>query len=164
IALDAIDAIDESFIVDVLGMKGDVVARAGPLAYSQGNYEAVINACLEVMDDAVASDRYEVAMKITSLADSAASKVKSMVIVNEVDSRVKEIRLLSAEYNRAKSAMTKLKTDPNDAAANSAAGRYTALFKSNWEEGLPLLAKGPDSGLKTVAVEDLQNPTEPAKE
>lgn len=164
LALDCIDAINESFLIDALAMKGDVVTRAGPRANSQGDYQDVVSACMEVMDDAVASDRYDVAMKVTSLADTAASKIKSMTIVNEVDSRVKEIRQMSAEYNRASSAMNLLKKDPNNAAANLAVGRYTAFFKSNWEEGLPLLARGSDAALKAVAAQDLQNPTEAPRE
>jgi len=164
IALDAIDAMDESFIIDALPMKGDVVSRAGPTATNQGDYADVVNASMEVMDDAVASDRFDVAMKLTSIADTAASKTKSMVIITEVDARVKEIRLLNGEYSRAKSAMTVLKTDPNNPAANLAAGRYIAVFKSNWEDGLPMLAKGSDAAIRAVAALDLENPTEPAKE
>jgi hypothetical protein len=164
IAFDAIDAMDESFVIDSLAIKGDIASRAGPSANSQGDYNEVISACLEVMDEAIASDRYDVAMKVTSLADSAASKTKSMALVSEIDSRVKEIRLLNAEYNRAKSALTQLKADPNNAAASLAVGRYTAFFKGNWEEGLPMLAKGSDPSLKTVAALDLQNPTESARE
>src|SRR3954462_4333149 len=111
VALDAIDAMDQSYIIDALAMKADTVAKAGPSANTQGRHLEVISSCMEIMEDAIAQDRYDTAMKITSLADAAATQSKSMVLVGVIDARVKEIRLLNAEYNRAKSAMTRLKTD-----------------------------------------------------
>jgi hypothetical protein len=164
LALTAIDVMDDAYAIDGLAMRADALAKAGPLANTQGGHEEVVRDCLEVMEDAVALDRYEAAVRLTALADSAAARTKSMALVNEVDARIKEVRILSAEYNRSKSAMAKLKADPADPAANLAVGRYLSLFKGNWDDGLPLLAKSSDVALRNLARQDMESPTESAKE
>ena len=58
-------------------------------------------------------------------------------------------------------AREKLKTDPDDAAASLAVGRWSCFWQGDWEEGLKLLAKGSDAALKSLAAEELA--AKPAK-
>jgi len=52
-------------------------------------------------------------------------------------------------------AQERLKTDPDDAAACLAVGRWLCFNEGNWDEGLKLLAKGSDATLKSLAAEEL---------
>jgi len=55
----------------------------------------------------------------------------------------------------------KLKTAPDDPAANLAVGSYTCFNKGDWEHGLPMLAKGSDANLKKLAILEITRPTTP---
>ena len=51
-----------------------------------------------------------------------------------------------------------LVTRPDDAKANLIAARYYCLVKNDWEGGLPLVLKGDDDVLKSVATIDVEQP------
>ena len=53
-----------------------------------------------------------------------------------------------------------LETNSNDADANLALGRFYALARGDWDRGLPLLAKGNDAPLKSLATADLATPAD----
>ncbi|HEX3998366.1 MAG TPA: RICIN domain-containing protein, partial [Pirellulales bacterium] len=53
-----------------------------------------------------------------------------------------------------------LDKNPADAEANLAVGRWRAFYKNDWPTGLPLLAKGSDEKLKSLAAEELKSPTD----
>jgi hypothetical protein len=53
--------------------------------------------------------------------------------------------------------LAKLKTSPDDPAANLFVGSYYCFTRAEWEKGLPLLAKGSDAALKKLAAEDLSD-------
>ena len=55
----------------------------------------------------------------------------------------------------------RLKTDPDDAKACLAVGRWNCFYQGDWDEGLKLLAKGSDDALKSLATEELAS--KPAK-
>lgn len=64
------------------------------------------------------------------------------------------------ELSRAIGGMRRLLDTPDDPAANLLAGKYLCFTKSDWEKGLPLLAKGADTGLRALAVRELLQPDE----
>ncbi len=71
---------------------------------------------------------------------------------------VKVLKEAKQEYGRIEPARTLLKTNPNDAEANAAVGRFLCLGKGDWSAGLPLLAKGSPGPLKELAVQARPNP------
>jgi hypothetical protein len=54
--------------------------------------------------------------------------------------------------------MEKLKTEPNDEAANLTVGKYRCFVQGRWADGLKLLTRGGNVALKGVAELDLQTP------
>src|SRR5207237_1423076 len=50
------------------------------------------------------------------------------------------------------------KDAPQDAEANLIVGKHLCFGCGRWDEGLPLLAKGSDAALKTLAEKDLAKP------
>jgi len=59
----------------------------------------------------------------------------------------------------AAAAMIRLLQNPEDAEANTVAGRYYGLELGEWPTALPLLAHGSDAGLKKLAEMELAAPT-----
>ena len=51
-----------------------------------------------------------------------------------------------------------LEKNRDDAAANLAVGKFYCFSKGDWEKGLPLLARGADAALKSVAEKEQANP------
>ena len=74
----------------------------------------------------------------------------------------RQLATMESAYQRAKAALEKLASDPDDAEANSVAGLFFAYYKGNWDGGLPLLAKGNDAPAQRAAKADLAAPREPA--
>ncbi len=72
-----------------------------------------------------------------------------------LDRRVKAVHEKATAQKRLAAALTTLKTSPNDPAANAVAGRYLCLAQGDWEHGLPMLVKGSEAIMKSLAMKDL---------
>ena len=59
------------------------------------------------------------------------------------------------ENEAIKASQARLKTKPDDPDACLAVGRWHCFSQGDWEAGLPLLAKGSDAALKSLAAEEL---------
>ncbi len=68
--------------------------------------------------------------------------------------------MLEPQWATAQKAQATLEQNPADADANLALGRWCCFYKSDWPRGLPLLAKGTDERLKTLAQTELKPPAE----
>ena len=55
-------------------------------------------------------------------------------------------------------AIVTLLDNPDDAGANTAAGKFFAFQLKRWDQGLPMLSNGNDADLKAVAEQELANP------
>ncbi|MGA2622137.1 MAG: formylglycine-generating enzyme family protein, partial [Thermoguttaceae bacterium] len=73
----------------------------------------------------------------------------------------KGLQQVRHEHEVILAAQEKLKTDPDDADACLAVGRWYCFYEGDWDEGLKLLAKGSDDALKSLAAEELAS--KPAK-
>ncbi len=60
------------------------------------------------------------------------------------------------QYDRAKVSLAKYRTEPNDADAASAFGRFLCFIKGDWSKGLPLLTEGGSGQLRDLATLDLK--------
>ncbi len=58
-------------------------------------------------------------------------------------------------YDRAKEQLANHRIDPSDREAAAAFGRFLCFVKGDWDNGLPLLAKGGHESLRTLAEADL---------
>ncbi len=122
-------------------------------------YHSVIERALAVLDDTLEADDFPASLDLIAAAESAARKLRSIVLTVSMRKKQEEIQRQKKEFARWKVHADKLASDPTDAAANAEMGRYYALIKGNWERGLPLLAKGTKSKFASLAQSDLANPT-----
>jgi len=68
------------------------------------------------------------------------------------------LKKLVAKEKRFQRALAVLETEPDNAEAHLAVGRWYCCFKGDWEKGLPHLAKGSDAALTAVARRELNAP------
>jgi hypothetical protein len=151
IATDTIDKVADYFDVDPLEMKAEMLIAISKQPQHPDSCSAKLN---ELADAAVAVDRYDLAKK--SLV--AALAVKDPAARKQTVVHQREVNEIEAEFHRIKTAIETLKTNPDDADANLAAGKFNCLVRGNFEAGLPQLAKGTDKTLAELAKLDLSKP------
>jgi hypothetical protein len=163
-ALPVIDLMGRDFPIDTLEMKIIALERAGPAMAKPDQVEMLARQGLLVCRQAVVADAYPAAERTLKVADAAAAGSKNAALSSEVQTRRKELAVLKTEYARVQPAVQTLATRPGDASANAAVGKFLCLWKADWTKGLPLLAKGNDSSLQSLAQKETTAPTAPDKQ
>jgi hypothetical protein len=160
-SLQAIEEMAGHFDIEagqLMSMKLAALATASKATTSKEAFHGVVDAAVVLMEEAIANDDFDTAVALGVIADAAAKKTKSVPLLSGIRQRNEEVKTMLAEYAKVKPFVDTLKKYPTDAAANYEAGKYYALFKGNWDKGLPMLAKGSDAELKNLAALDLADP------
>ncbi len=124
---------------------------------------AVAQTCLGAVDQAITADDYASATRFVSTAEAAATKAKNVPLITHVRERARVLQVIFLEFQSAQKAQEFLLHKPDDAESAARAGRFACLYKGEWSSGLALIARGADSALKTIAIEDLAASSNPAK-
>lgn len=151
----AIALMEEGFGVDSLPASGTALATAQHASDSAATQSAVAEAALRSVDSALERDDLASASRLMALAEAAAGKSKSVMLLSQAQARAKDLHAQAAEFAGAKKARETLMQNPGDAAAAGVLGRYLCLIKGQWESGLPLLARSNDETLRPAAARDL---------
>jgi hypothetical protein len=114
-----------------------------------------VTAAWKDADRAIVGGDYDQAVKSATVADAAAKATSDPAVIAAAAQRLADVQKLQTEAARAAPAIAKLHEAPDDAGANVEAGRFLCFWRGDWDAGLPLLAKGSDSGLTAIAQEDL---------
>jgi hypothetical protein len=117
--------------------------------------KAKVDAAWKEMNRAILRGEYDQAVKSATAAEAAAKAMNDPAISASAAQRLGDVQKLQSEAAKAAPAIAKLREAPDDAGANVEAGRFLCFWRGDWEKGLPLLAKGADSGLKAIAQEDI---------
>jgi hypothetical protein len=125
---------------------------------------AVVTAALQLVEAALRADNYDAADKLASIAVSAASKGSDLSLRKLAIEQREAVRVAIKAWEEVQPAVEKLASDPSDPEANLIVGRYRAFVRRDWAAGLPLLAKGSEARLKTIALADLANPSSPEEQ
>jgi hypothetical protein len=157
--LEAIDELAKEYDIDALAMKAEWLAATSRAATATGSLP-VADACLGLLDEALAADNYELALRLLGTAADAARKARSVQLSSKIEARRKEVQTFQKEFDEVKEARAKLRRTPDDPDANLAVGKYLCLIKGDWKKGVPLLAKGSDAALKEVAEKEADPPAE----
>jgi hypothetical protein len=111
----------------------------------------------EVLDQ----DDYDSLQKYTTVAASLIPRLagdKGAQV--ELQTWSKSLLDVSREWKLIARIVEKLKTSPEDPAANQAVGNFYTFVRGNFGRGLPALARGTDAELKALAIKELEIPTE----
>jgi hypothetical protein len=154
----------QRFDIDPLAMQSKAVMRAMTAKVSTEQRGKVARAGLALAKEFYKADRYKEALAVITAVGRAASRVKDKQLVVDSKQLAIESRTMAKQHVAARRAMETLENKPDDAAANTAVGKYLCFAKGDWDRGLPLLAKGDDAKLKELATLELAAPTEPNKQ
>jgi hypothetical protein len=155
----AADRIAEQYDVDGLSIKADEILKINLRGDSPATASDNVKAALDLIDPLLAVDDFQTAGKVLALARPLAAHERSLAPV--VQNLGQAIEAARAAHDRLAPHFAKLKTAPDDPAANLAVGSYYCFSKGDWPRGLPLLAKGSDANLKQPAMLELSAPSKP---
>ena len=161
-AFAAIDLMDQQYQVDAFDMKFNALNALSRTAATPQAFESIAQAALGLIDHSVVTDNYDAGVKLAVLAETASRNARKVALNNQAAGRVKEMRDLQSEYVKVKEARQALIQKPDDALASLAVGKFYSFVKNDWEKGLPLLAKGSDEALKSIALKEMAHPSAPA--
>jgi len=156
LALRAVDDMAATFEIGTLPAKVETLLKAAQAANQTKQYPVIVGHAATLIDLAVQQDEFDAARSLSQAAIAAARKSGDSALVRKAVARGKEIDEMASAYAAVKDAIAKLKTDPVDAEANLAVGRYRCLVKGEWERGISYLALGSDPTLKELAVKELK--------
>jgi formylglycine-generating enzyme required for sulfatase activity len=163
-ALKAVESIGKEYAINTLQMKLAALETVEKMAGSRARSKSLVDVIMAVVDEGVATDDFEVAVKLLKLGENAARKSKNIALVTSILSRNKQVESLKKEYEQIWPAANTLTKNPNDPEANLAVGKYLCFTKGDWDKGMPMLALGADVKLKNIAEKDLASPQKPIEQ
>lgn len=119
----------------------------------------VAESAMSAIDDAVRTDRFDIARQLGKLALAAAKKAKDEKLVQRINQRAADFKAAQAAFAEYQQAQQQLKQDPKDGPASTVAGKYLCYIHDDWKNGLPLLAQASDTTLRNLAETELAEPT-----
>jgi tetratricopeptide (TPR) repeat protein len=162
LSLKAVDELAKYYTIVPLGLKLATLEMAEKATGNIPINKSIFEKSLVCADEAAAGDDYDLAGKFLKVGLAAARKTNVLAHTSLVATRTKDLENLRKEFEKVKQSLDALKTNPDDADANLAVGKYRCFQKGDWATGLLCLVKCADESLKTLAKKDLDAPVEPA--
>jgi len=155
----SVEAAASQFQIDVGPMRKDAFAEAAAAARPGAAAGQFAEACLGLLDGAVAAEDFAAALDYGHAAYAAAGKARDQSLVDDVVARGRLVVVQQKQFQQAREAAAKLSSSPDDPQANLEAGRYLAVFKKDWQRGLVHLSKAGEEPWRRLAKEDLVRPS-----
>jgi hypothetical protein len=160
-ALLAVEEMVQGFLLDGIELKLAALTEVAKTAATPPAFKDLADNARPVLEEAIAADRFDLASRIHTLAESAALKSQTPPLLALVQARGKELPDLQKEWEAYQAARALLEKTPEDPEANRTAGVYLCLRKGAWDAGLPYLHRGNDKSLQEAARLDLDRPVLP---
>jgi hypothetical protein len=155
-AFEIIDLIAADYQIKAAEMKAAVLEVGVKQTRTPFDREGIVDVAFAVIDQAVAEEDFATARRTLQMVTNLANRIKEPDLILHVGSLRKNIEAVEKVTADARLAIETLKANEDDPDANLALGKYLCLAKGNWEEGLPMLARGSDMTLKALAERDLR--------
>ncbi len=118
-----------------------------------------VDISLPLVDQAIGEENYDAMTRLIKDIRISTQKLSAndakRVLVERVLGHAESVK---QEHQKLQPELRTLEGDPDDAKASLAVGKFHCVTRGDWEEGLPLLARGSDAALKMLAQKDLANP------
>ena len=153
-----VDTMAENFEINPLVVKEKMLVRFAKEATTTERIEALVGASRQVVEKAVAADRYDVAVHVARQADAACVPAAGADFRQQTARQLRQVEQRNQERQAVAKAEETLATNPADPAANLTIGRWQALAKNDWDRGIPYLAKGNDAAIQRAARQEIDGP------
>ena len=157
LAFEAIDAMASEYDISGSEMKARVLEQAAKTTrLTPQQKTAIAEAALQVIDEAIREDNFDVAQQLSRQAGQLSHSSKDAELVRTTAEKSKEVEAAAKACGKAREAIATLKEKPTDSDANAIVGKYQCFRKGDWEKGLPMLALSSDPALKALAEKDIK--------
>lgn len=154
IGLKAVDRIESQWAVDGVRMRTEVLLKAVSLMRRPEERLEWARNARTVADQAAAADEYALARQLNGRATAVIEPIRNEALTRQLHTQLTLFDELANAYASLSPELTRLRTDPNEPAANLAVGKFQAFMKGDWQAGLPRIAAGSDAKLKELAIRD----------
>lgn len=151
----AVETLCGSFDVDEALQRAEVCGRLLETVRIPAEKKAVIERCIEATNMLVDADHFDVAKRLITATDRAASSLRIKELILQTRETKQEVLSQQRTYAKVQPYVATLAKTPDDPTANYVVGRYRCFHKGNWTSGLPLLAKGSAEVLRELAATTL---------
>jgi hypothetical protein len=149
-----------------MSMKVDLLTAAGKSIVHRDGAQATIEAARKLMKDAILAGDLDGANRLLAAAKDAGTRYARDSAVAEFNkgltAMTAAMRVLERLADDARKAEEVLAQNPNDAEANLAVGKYYALARDDWDNGLAHLQRCSDEKLRDLAKSDKSAPADSA--
>lgn len=157
-----IDALAKDFEMEAGEELARALASAVDMVLPAAVRHGLAQTALEAGRQALRAEDFERARRLAKTAQILAGKARDTATARRAGDLAATIPWLKQEFEKAQQASRRLAEDANHPQANLVLGMYTALVKEDWAKGLPLLAKGSDNRLRSLAEAELALDPNPA--
>jgi len=157
-ALQAAYDLAERYAVDGVRLKVSTIEKLARAVHTVEDRDALARQSLVIAEEAALQRRYDLAAVAARVAEKAAAGARDSDLRRLAKKWVQRAERDLSAWDAFRRAEKTLQTDPDDAAANLAAGKYFCTHGGDWQRGLKHLAKGSDDDLKAAAKADLSQP------
>jgi hypothetical protein len=159
----AVGLMDERFQIDAVSMRLNLVEQAAKAPSSPEEKQQAMSAALPLLNAALQANRFAEVDKVLVQVQTAVKRLKDKHLNDQLAELRKQAGTLARDHEKAKAAFAELQTTPDDPQANLIVGSFWCFAKSDWDKGLPFLAKGADQSLAGVASSEIKHPTAAAE-
>jgi hypothetical protein len=162
LALASIAALQGRYRFDVLKMRADTVASTQESLQNTADQSAFVEKVTGYVDEAIAAERFDIAEQLVSVALKVAGQIKEPKLLATMAAESKAVKEYQTAFAAVREPLAALAAKSSDPDVNSRVGRFDCFIKGDWATGRPLLAKGSDAKIKTLAELDLKTPSKAA--
>jgi hypothetical protein len=137
-------------------MLSDVAKSSRP-----GDSAAILAEARQLIREAQAADRYDLALQAHDLALTLARIAGDKGEQNRLNVQRQALEQAKVMYEKQAAALASLRANPNDSAAHGQVGKYLCFVKNQWDAGLPHLARAADIQLRVIAAIDQSSERSP---
>lgn len=157
-ALKAIDTLADSYEINRVSEKSQVLSQLAPKMRTATANAAMIQLLFETINDAIAAQEFDSAERLQSVASSVARKLRDRSLTQQVNTLRTKVSELQRDFRANAEAMATLEADPENAEANLVRAKYLCVVKNDWDAGLKFALKSGNESLKALAERDLNRP------
>ncbi|HXD87904.1 MAG TPA: hypothetical protein VN641_15535 [Urbifossiella sp.] len=151
IATQAVDGIIRRFEVNGYQLKQELFDKFAASAGNNTALKLIVEHAIAASDVATASDAFDAGIGLAKSAIAAAKRGSLAPQLKEAETQLELVQKSATAFAAVKSALDRIKVEPNDFEANLRIGRYRCFTQGRWTDGMPMLAKGATGALKTAA-------------
>lgn len=147
----------QAYEIDALAVKSEAALRVAAKSENAAAADENIKAVLNLTDDLAAAQDFVTAVRLCNFLQPQVTQKPA--VRSQVQQLLHDLSIARDAIARGLRDFDRLKAAPNDPGANLSVGRFLCFMRGDWDAGLPMLVKGSDPVLESLAVRELAAPT-----